>query len=76
MKRVEERSGGIYRVSAGTIYPTPQQLENEGQIISETVSGKRVYKLMDAGRRELTERDESVRQIWRRARRWEDWRAL
>ena len=74
MKRVEERSGGIYRASAGTIYPTLQQLEDEGLIVSDSVNGKRVYKLTEAGRRELTERDEAVRQIWRRARRWEDWR--
>jgi DNA-binding PadR family transcriptional regulator len=74
MKRLEERSGGIYRASAGTIYPTLQQLEDEGQIVSESVSGKRVYKLTEAGRRELKERDETVEQIWRRARRWEDWR--
>jgi len=74
MKRLEERSGGIYRASAGTIYPTLQQLEDEGQVVSESVSGKRVYKLTEAGRRELKERDETVGQIWRRARRWEDWR--
>jgi DNA-binding PadR family transcriptional regulator len=74
MKRLEERSGGIYRASAGTIYPTLQQLEDEGHIVSETVEGKRVYKLTEAGRSELHERDETVRQIWRRARRWEDWR--
>ncbi len=71
MKRLEERSGGIYRASAGTIYPTLQQLEDEGHIVSDSVDGKRVYKLTEAGRRELAERDEAVRQIWRRARRWE-----
>ncbi len=74
MKRLEERSGGVYRASAGTIYPTLQQLEDEGLIVSDTVGGKRVYNLTEAGRRELAERDETVKQIWRRARRWEDWR--
>jgi DNA-binding PadR family transcriptional regulator len=74
MKRLEESSAGVYRASAGTIYPTLQQLEDEGQIVSESLSGKRVYKLTEAGRGELKERDETVRQIWRRARRWEDWR--
>ncbi len=69
MKRLEERSGGVYRASAGTIYPTLQQLEDEGQITSESVNGKRVYKLTEAGRGELKERDETVRQIWRRTRR-------
>jgi DNA-binding PadR family transcriptional regulator len=75
MKRLEERSGGVYRASAGTIYPTLQQLEDEGQITSKSLNGKRVYKLTEAGRGELKERDETVRQIWRRARRWEDWRS-
>src|SRR5216684_7169568 len=75
MKRLEQRSGGIYRASAGTIYPTLQQLEDEGLIVSEALNGKRVYKLTEDGRRELGERDETVRQIWRRARRWEDWRS-
>jgi len=73
--RLEERSGGIYRASAGTVYPTLQQLEDEGLIISELQDSKKVYKLTDAGRRELADRDETVQQIWRRARRWEDWRA-
>jgi hypothetical protein len=30
----------------------------------------------DAGRRELERLDEDVRHIWRRARRWDDWRAM
>jgi DNA-binding PadR family transcriptional regulator len=74
MKRLEDRSGGIYRASAGTIYPTLQQLEDEGLVAAETLDGKKVYKPSDAGRRELEDRDETVRSIWRRARRWEDWR--
>ena len=75
MKQLEERSGGVYRASAGTVYPTLQQLEDEGLITSELRDGKKVYRLTDEGRRELEERDESVREIWRRARRWEDWRS-
>jgi len=30
----------------------------------------------DGGRRELERLDEEVRHIWRRARRWDDWRAI
>jgi DNA-binding PadR family transcriptional regulator len=74
MKRLEERSGGIYRASAGTIYPTLQQLEDEGLISSETQDGKKIYRLTDTGRSELERSDEAVRAIWRRARRWQDWR--
>ena len=75
MRRLEERSGGIYRASAGTIYPTLQLLEDEGLVVSETVDGKKMYRLTEQGRAELQHRDEAVRAIWRRARRWEDWRS-
>jgi DNA-binding PadR family transcriptional regulator len=75
MKRLEERSGRIYRASAGTIYPTLQQLEDEGLVTAETQDGKKTYRLTEAGRHELERNDEAVRTIWRRARRWQDWRS-
>jgi DNA-binding PadR family transcriptional regulator len=75
MKQLEERSGGIYRASAGTVYPTLQQLEDEGLVTSESREGKRVYSLTEAGRAELAREDEAVRRIWRRAERWNDWRS-
>jgi DNA-binding PadR family transcriptional regulator len=74
MKQLEERSGGIYRASAGTVYPTLQQLEDEGLVVSESREGKRIYSLTEAGRGELGREDEAVRRIWRRAERWNDWR--
>ncbi len=49
MKELETRSGGSYRVSAGTMYPALQQLEDEGMIVSETKDGKRVYQLTELG---------------------------
>jgi DNA-binding PadR family transcriptional regulator len=75
MRRLEERSGGIYRASAGTIYPTLQQLEDMGLIASESRDGKRVYRLTDAGREQLHREDETVARIWHRARRWAGWRS-
>jgi len=75
MKQLEERSGGVYRASAGTIYPTLQQLEDEGMVASDLRDSKKTYTLTDAGRRELDDRREAVERIWRRARRWEDWRS-
>lgn len=73
MKALEARSGGTYKVSAGTIYPTLQLLEDEGLILSETQDGRRVYRLTEEGRRELDRERETVDEIWRRAARWEDW---
>ncbi len=73
MKQLEERSGGMYRASAGTVYPTLAQLQDEGLILSESEDGKRIYRLSDAGREELEESSEAVDDIWQRAEQWGDW---
>ena len=73
MRQLEERSGGIYSASAGTVYPTLQQLEDEGLITSEQAEGRRVYKLTDSGRKELKDNAETVSRIWKRAQSWGDW---
>ena len=68
-----ERSGGLYKASAGSVYPTLQQLEDEELIQAEQQSGKKVYRITEAGLRELAKAPENVRRIWERAERWEDW---
>lgn len=73
MKELEERSGGFYRASAGTIYPTLQLLEDEGLVVSEAAEGKRVYRITEAGRAELVREAATVKRIWRRADSWEEW---
>jgi DNA-binding PadR family transcriptional regulator len=57
IRELAERSGGLWRPSAGSIYPTLQLLEDEGLVTSEQSAGKRLYTLTDAGRAE-TERSE------------------
>lgn len=52
MRRLEERSGGIWRPSPGSVYPTLQMLEDEGLVQAEARDGTRVYELTDAGRTE------------------------
>jgi DNA-binding PadR family transcriptional regulator len=73
MKRLEERSGGMYRASAGTIYPVLQQLEDEGLVRIQEEDGKKVYHLTDAGRDELLLHREDTERIWQRAHGWKDW---
>ena len=73
MKDLEARSGGIYRASAGAVYPALQQLEDEGLVTSDQKDGKRTYRLTGAGRQELTREAEAVRRIWQRAEQWEGW---
>ncbi len=73
MKRLEQRSGGTYQASAGTVYPVLQQLEDEGLAGSDVQDGKKVYRITDAGRAELETQAETVDRIWRRAQGWEEW---
>jgi len=60
IQELEERSGGRWRPSAGSIYPTLQLLEDEGLVRAQEVEGKRVFDLTDAGRERLAERGESA----------------
>ncbi|HTT24605.1 MAG TPA: PadR family transcriptional regulator [Candidatus Sulfotelmatobacter sp.] len=73
MKELENKSGGIYKASAGAIYPALQQLEDEGMVISDTAAGKRTYSLTDEGRAELQKEAETVKRIWQRAEQAGDW---
>src|SRR6266545_6020465 len=58
IRELEQRSGGAWRPSPGSIYPTLQLLEDEGLVTSQEQDGKRVYTINDAGRAELEERRE------------------
>ena len=49
---IEERSGGSWKPSAGSVYPTLQMLADEGLISAEESGGKKTYSLTDAGRAE------------------------
>jgi len=73
MKQLQERSGGMYRASAGTVYPTLAQLQDEGLVLSESDDGKRIYRLTDAGREELAQSAEHIEDIWQRAEQMGDW---
>ena len=47
---LEAQSGGRWRPSAGSIYPTLQQLADEGLVTGEEIDGRRVYALTDEGK--------------------------
>jgi DNA-binding PadR family transcriptional regulator len=50
MQELGERSGGRWRPSAGSVYPTLQQLEDEGLVTVEDHDGRRTFALTEAGR--------------------------
>jgi DNA-binding PadR family transcriptional regulator len=64
MQELEERSGGAWRPSAGSIYPALQLLEDEGLIRSEEVDGRRLLHLTEAGRRLVEQRPEGQPAPW------------
>ena len=45
-----ERSGGVWRPSAGSVYPTLQQLEDEGLVKCVESDGRTVYTLTESGK--------------------------
>lgn len=53
IQELGERSGGAWHPSPGSVYPTLQQLEDEGLVRAvQTEAGRRVYELTEAGRAE------------------------
>ncbi|MEV8533288.1 PadR family transcriptional regulator [Streptomyces sp. NPDC051211] len=52
IQEIGERSGGAWKPSPGSVYPTLQLLEDEGLIRSESEGGKKLFTLTDAGRTE------------------------
>src|SRR3954447_26862627 len=58
MQEIEERSGGAWRPSPGSVYPALSQLEDEGLVRVEEVEGGRTFVLTDVGRAHVAERPE------------------
>lgn len=50
IQQIEERSGGSWKPSAGSVYPTLQLLADEGLISAEEAQGRKTYSLTEAGR--------------------------
>ncbi len=64
MQEVQERSGGVWRASPGSVYPALQQLEDEGLIRSEESDGRKLFALTDAGRTYVAERGSDKPAPW------------
>ena len=52
INEIAERSGGTWKPSAGSVYPTLQLLADEGLITAEEADGRKTYSLTEAGRAE------------------------
>ncbi len=73
IQEIAERSGGAWKPSPGSVYPTLQLLEDEGLIASASEGGKKLFTLTDAGRGEAEAGPEAP---WEEAGRGIDWEAV
>jgi DNA-binding PadR family transcriptional regulator len=55
IQAIETRSGGSWKPSPGSIYPTLQLLADEGLVSSKQAGERKVYSLTDAGKEAAAE---------------------
>ncbi len=56
IRELEDRFLGLYSPSAGTVYPRLAALESDGLVTHAEEEGRKVYRITDAGRSELRDR--------------------
>lgn len=61
---IAERSDGAWKPSPGSVYPTLQQLEDEGLVAAEAGEGRRVFTLTEAGRAYVAEHADEIAAPW------------
>jgi len=64
IQEIDRRSGGSWKPSPGSVYPTLQQLEDEGLVRAQEQEGRRVYRLTEEGQRVAAERAEEFATLW------------
>lgn len=71
IKELENRFGGSYAPSPGTVYPTLTMLEDLGyaRVVPEE-GGKKIYEITDEGRQHLAEHSGTVNDIFDRIARF------
>jgi len=68
MKLIREKSGDIWRISAGSIYPTLQKLADDGLVDSSYGSGAydsyELYHITASGKKFVTENAQAIQKLW------------
>ncbi len=66
IKSLEEKSGGRYSPSPGTVYPTMQLLEDLGLVRADKDAERRVFSLTEAGVTDLNTHTQEIADFWER----------
>lgn len=64
IQEIAELSGGEWRPSPGSVYPTIQQLQDEGLVESDDERGRRTIRLSDAGRQWADANGAELEAVW------------
>jgi len=64
IQEIGERSGGSWRPSPGSVYPTVSQLADEGLVRTEKSEGRSVVHLTEEGRRHADEHRAELDAVW------------
>ena len=64
IQQIAERSNGSWRPSPGSVYPTIQQLEDEGLVETVETNGRRGLRLTDAGSEYVDANAEELAAVW------------
>jgi DNA-binding PadR family transcriptional regulator len=64
IQEIAERSDGVWKPSPGSIYPTLQQLEDEGLVTADAEVGRRTFQLTDEGRAYVAAHQDEVSAPW------------
>jgi DNA-binding PadR family transcriptional regulator len=64
IQEINERTGGLWRASSGSVYPAISQLEDEGLIEPTDGNGRKLFALTAAGREHAERNAEQLSQLW------------
>jgi DNA-binding PadR family transcriptional regulator len=64
IQEINERTGGLWRVSSGSVYPAISQLEDEGLIEPTDGGGRKLFALTESGRQYAEQNAEQLARLW------------
>lgn len=64
IQQIEDKSGGVWRPSPGSVYPTIQQLEDEGLVEADDERGRRTLRLTAQGAAYAQENADELASVW------------
>ncbi|MBS4753081.1 PadR family transcriptional regulator [Nocardioides sp. zg-ZUI104] len=64
IQRITERSGGVWKPSPGSVYPTVQQLQDEELVELDEARGRRALRLTARGARWCAEHADELAAVW------------